>query len=104
MSTGKIGSADLAAGTDTDLTAGGVAENMVANVCMVNRGAAIVKVRLAIGTGTGPAAGDYLEYDAQLPPNGVIERTGLAVSTGEKIFVRTDIATVSVRAHGLPAA
>jgi hypothetical protein len=102
MSTGKIGSADLAANTDTLL--GTADENMVANVCLVNRGASAVKVRVAVGVGASPANADYLEYDASVPANGVLERTGLAVSTGEKLWVRSDTAAVSARAHGLPAA
>ena len=103
MTTGKIGSADLAAGVDTQL---GVAltEDMVVNVRMVNRGAASVKVRLAIGTGASPSAGDYFEYDTIVIPNGILENSGLALSAGEKIWCRTDIATVSARAHGLPVA
>lgn len=102
---GKIGSANLAANTDTDLTGGvGVTENMVVNVCLVNRGTAFVKVRVAIGTGVSPANTDYLEYDTIMLANGVLERTGIVISSGEKIWVRTDTATVSVRVHGLPAA
>lgn len=101
MSIGKLGNADLAAATDTDLTNGGVNENMVVNVCMVNRGAASVKVRIAVGAVLDTKA--YLEYDAQILPSGVLERTGIVVSTGEKIWVRSDTATVSARAHGLPA-
>ena len=101
MSTGKIGAADLAAGVDTLL--GMADENMVINVCLVNRGNTFVKVRLAIGAGTTPGNTDYLEYDTIMLANGVLERTGIVISSGEKIWVRTDTATVSARAHGLPA-
>lgn len=104
MSTGKIGSADLVANTDTDLTGGGANENMVVNVCLVNRGAAQVKLRVAIGVGANPAVTDYLEFDQVISTGGVLERTGIAVSAGEKIWVRSDTATVSARAHGLPTA
>lgn len=92
----------MAANADTLL--GTADENMVVNVCVVNRGAAAAKVRVAIGGGGAPAASDYLEYDTSVPANGVLERTGIAASTGEKIWVRSDTATVSARAHGLPAA
>ena len=102
MSTGKIGSADLAAATDTLL--GTADENMVVNVCLTNRGTAAAKVRVAIGTGASPSNADYLEFDTTVSGNGMLERTGIAVSTGEKIWVRSDVATVSARAHGLPAA
>lgn len=105
MSTGKIGSADLAAGSNTytDLTGGGANENMIANVCLCNRGPANVKARVAIGVGASPANTDFLEYDQVIPANGVLERTGLSISSGEKIWVSCDTATVSARAHGLPS-
>lgn len=103
MTTGKIGSADLSAATDTLLGAA-LDENMVVNITLCNRGSASVKVRIAIGTGASPVNADYLEYDFPVIPNGVLERTGIAVSSGEKIWVRSDLATVSARAFGLPAA
>lgn len=102
MTTGIIGHADLAANTDTDLTSGGLTGNMVVNVAMVNRNSTGVRLRLAIGSGASPAATDYLEYDTVVPANGIIERTGIAISTGEKIWVRSDTTAVSARASGLP--
>lgn len=102
MPAGKLGSADLAANTDTLLAT--MTEDTIANVRMVNRGADEVHVRLAIGQGSSPAPTDYLEYGATIPPNGVSENSGLALSAGEKIWVRSDTATVSARAHGIPAA
>lgn len=103
MSTGKIGAADLVADVDTLLGAA-VDENMVVNIRLVNRGTDTVKVRVAIGTGVSPTAKDYIDYDATVPPNGMLENSGLALTSGEKIWVRADKATVSARAHGLPAA
>jgi hypothetical protein len=102
MSTGKLGSADLAANTDTLL--GTADETMIVNVRLVNRGAMAAVVRLAIGAGVAPAAADYFEYDAVISPKGILENGGLALSAGEKIWVRSDSATVSARAHGVPAA
>lgn len=104
MSTGKIGSADLAANADTLL--GAVDENMVVNVLVTNRNNAAVKVRIAIGpnAGVAPAAADFIEYDADVQARSPLEKTGLALSTGEKIWVRSDTANVSARAHGIPAA
>ena len=102
MSAGKVGSADLAAGVVTLLGTADVV--MVVNVSLVNRGLTNVKVRVAIGTGGAPVAADYIEYDAILAPGGVLERTGMALSAGENLWVYSDIATVSARANGLPAA
>lgn len=101
MSTGKLGSVDLLANTDTVIAT--TDEPMVVNVRLVNRGSSSAAVRVAIGTGLAPTAADYIEYDAALRPNGVLENSGLALSVGEKIWVRSDVAAVSARAHGIPA-
>jgi hypothetical protein len=98
---GKIGSADI--GTGTDVLLGTIDEAGTVNIRLCNRNAADVKVRIAIGTGAGPAAGDYIEYDTTLPANEVLEDGGITVSIGEKIWVRSDTANVSARAFGMPA-
>lgn len=99
MAQGKLGSADLAAATDTTLFTAASVQTF--NVRFANRNAQAVKVRVAIGTGVSPAAADWVTYDATVAANGILEDTGLVASAGEKVFVRSDTAGVSVRAHGL---
>lgn len=100
MAQGFLGRADLAAGVDTLLfTASSTPQTF--NVRFANRTSGIVKVRMAIGTGASPAAADYVDYDVIIQPNTILEDTGLVASSGEKVWVRSDIANVSVRAHGL---
>jgi hypothetical protein len=101
LGTGKLGSADLAAATDT-LLMDAQTLDLVVNVRLCNRNAAPIKIRIAIGAGVAPAAADYIEYDSRVEANGVMENTGLAISAGEKIWVRADVANVSARAHGIP--
>lgn len=100
MASGKLGSADLAAAVDTLLFTAGVTPQTF-NVRFANRNAAIVKIRVAIGAGGAPAATDYVDYDISIPANGILEDTGLVASSGEKVWVRSDTANVSVRAHGM---
>lgn len=100
MASGKLGSADLAAATDTLLfTAGATPQTF--NVRFANRNPTAVKIRVAIGTGASPVAMDYVDYDISIPGNGILEDTGLVATSGEKIWVRSDSANVSVRAHGM---
>ena len=100
MASGKLGSADLAAATDTLLfTAGATPQTF--NVRFANRNGASVKIRVAIGTGGAPAVADYVDYDLTVQPNGILEDTGLVASSGEKVWARSDTANVSVRAHGM---
>ena len=100
MASGKLGSADLAAATDTLLFTSG-ATPQTFNVRFANRNATAVKVRVAIGTGSSPATADYVDYDAPIQANGILEDSGLVASSGEKIWVRSDTTGVSVRAHGM---
>lgn len=100
MASGKLGSADLAATTDTLLFTAGVTPQTF-NVRFANRNATAVKVRVAIGSGASPALEDYVDYDVPVPANGILEDTGLVASSGEKVWVRASVANVSVRAHGM---
>ena len=100
MASGKLGSADLTAATNTLLYT--VPDGKVAtiNVRFANRTDTAAKIRLAVGAGASPAPADYLTYDIMLPANGIIEDTGLALSSGEKVWGYSSAASVSVRAHG----
>lgn len=103
MASGRLGKANLAASVDTDVYT--VPASMVAtcNVAFCNRGADPVTVRLAVRSGAIGNA-DYLEYDTLVPANGVLERTGIVVGSGEVVTVRANTATVSVRVHGIEEA
>ncbi|MDP3638683.1 MAG: hypothetical protein U0989_02455 [Azonexus sp.] len=100
MASGKLGSAALAAAADTLIYT--VPDGKVAtlNIACANRDSVSAKVRIAIGVGANPTNDDYVQYDTSLAGNGVIERTGIVCGAGEKVWVRSDIANVSVRVHG----
>ncbi len=99
MSQGLLGSADLSAATDTLLFTAAALQTL--NVIVCNRNAGAARIRIAIGTGSVPAATDYLWYDLSLSGNLPAEQTGVVVSSGEKVWVRSDLANVSVRVHGV---
>lgn len=75
----------------------------IVNVLACNRTTADATIRIAITTGGAPAAADWIEYDVILAANQPMERTGLAVSSGEKIYVQSSTTGFSFRAHGVPA-
>jgi len=101
MASGKIGSADLLAATYTLLfTADATPQTF--NIRFANRNqTTAVKVRVAIGSGDSPSPADYVDYDVMVLANGILEDTGLVASSGEKVWVWSDTANVSVRAHGM---
>ena len=101
MAIKKLGASAPTATTNTTVYTVPASKAAVANVNIVNTGASTVTVRLAISATGTPGASEWIEYGTQIAAAGVLERTGIAMSTGENIVVYTDIATVAVRAHGV---
>jgi len=99
MSSGRLGKADLAANTDTDLYTVPAGTVTTANVSFCNRTSAPIRVRLAVRNGALTNS-DYLEFDAEVPANGVLERTAIACEAGEIITARASAAGVSAVARG----
>ena len=101
MASGNLGSAALAANADTLLYTVPAGKVTTLNINCCNRdSAASAKVRIAIGVGANPANADYIEYDAPVLGNGVLERSGIVCGAGEKVWVRADTPNVSTRIHG----
>lgn len=74
------------------------------NICVVNSNGMPVTIRIAISTqsGNAPLSSEYIEYGVQVPGiNGVLERTAVICSTGEKIIVWASTANaITVRVTG----
>lgn len=104
MASGKLGSANLAATTDTLLYTVPASTWATVNIRVANRNSRAAKIRVAIGSGASPALGDYMDYDIPVPENGILEDTGIVCSAGEKVWVRSDLDNVSVRVHGFEEA
>lgn len=105
MADGKLGSADLAATTNTVVYTPPSGKFACVSVNICNRNSTNAKVRLALsssGTST-PAASEWIEYD-RLVANGLpVERTGLILNYGDRLIVYSDSANVSVMVDGFEA-
>lgn len=101
MASGFLGKSLLAANADTKLYTVPASTVTTATVSICNTGTINLAVRLAVVAAgvTSPAGSDYLEFDVLLSPSGVLERTGIAMSAGEQLFVRAS-APAAARAHG----
>jgi len=78
---------------------------VVASINVCNRHATdSAAIRIAISAGTTPTTAEYIEYDAELVSNGVLERTGLVIEAGKYIVVYSTGGSVSVMAYGIETA
>lgn len=100
MPSGKLGSANLIAETDTLLYTVPDLKIATVNIRIVNRNPTVIAVRVAIGAGTSPTNVDYIDYDAVVPGYGILEETAVVCGAGEKVWVRSNFDNVSVRIHG----
>ena len=102
MATGRLGVADLAATTDTTVYTVPADTFSVVTVSVCNRGATTATVRIAVSSSVTPAASEYLEYDTDLLPKGVMERTGIVMdSTNKYLIVRSSLTSVNAVVMGI---
>jgi hypothetical protein len=95
---GKFGSVSLAATTNTTVATFTTDASISINI--TNRTATAIKIRLAIGANATPVDADWINYDLEIPANGILERTGQAVSSGEMVVAYASAEGISVRVHG----
>lgn len=93
--------ADLGIASPQQIYTVPVNNSFTGNVRMLNRNVFSAKVRIAICKTDTPTLDEYIEYDATIPPNEVLENTAIIMAPGERLYVYSDTAGVSVRAHGI---
>ena len=97
MATGRLGIANITTTADTTVYTVPSSTFSVVTVCVVNRSSsAAADIRIAVASSATPAAGEYIEYDADIVANGVLERTGIVMDAGKLIVVQTPTATPSL--------
>lgn len=101
MATGRLGIADLSAATNTTVYTCPSDKFTVASISVCNRGTQPTTIRLAIADLTTPTLGEYIEFDTELLPKNVLERTGIMLSANQKLVIRSSAATVSAVAFGI---
>ena len=101
MATGRLGTADLAVTTNTTLYTVPTGYFTVATVSIVNRSNASATVRLAMSATATPGAAEWLEYDVEILPKGVLERTGIVMDAGKNLVVYSSLANVGAMAFGI---
>lgn len=102
MPTGRLGAADLSATTNTTVYTCPATTFAVVSVNLCNRNATTARsVRIAVASASSPTAAEWIEYDASLLPNGVLERTGIVLDAGKLIVVYASAVDVSCVVMGI---
>ena len=101
MATGRLAAADLSAGTNTTVYDTPAEIYTVASLNIVNRGNQPTVINVAIADLDTPTNGEYIEYETELNPKAILERTGIVLAAAQKIVVRSSQAHISVVAFGI---
>jgi hypothetical protein len=101
MPTGILGQAALSAATNTTIYTVPATTFTVMSVSILNRGNTVASVRVALAAAATPTNAEWIEFDAQIGPNGVLERTGIMMNAGRLLVVSANTANVSVTAFGI---
>lgn len=102
MASGILGQAALSATTDTTVYTVPSSTLAVVNINVVNRSSSSsANVRVALASTATPQTSEWIEYDASVSSNGVLERSGIAMNAGERVVVYASTANCSVSVYGL---
>lgn len=100
--TGRLGTQDLTSAA-TNYTVYTVPASVfsVVSVNICNRGNSATNVRIAIADSATPTDDEYIEYDVEIGPKGVLERTGIIMAATQNVVVRSTQANVSAVVFGI---
>jgi hypothetical protein len=101
MATGRLGTADLAAATNTTVYTCPADTFAVVTVSVCNRGASAANIQLAVCDTATPGNDEYLEFDTSLSAKGVLERTGIVLDAEKLLVVRSSAVGVNAIVYGI---
>ena len=101
MATGRLGTADLAAATNTTVYTCPADTFAVVTISICNRGASAANIRVAVATSASPGNAEFIEFDTSLSAKGVLERTGIVIDAGKLLVVRSSAIDVSAVVYGI---
>ena len=103
MANGILGSADLSAATYTQIydVPDDTFSVVTVNICNKNNASITVRLALAKPGEASPQADDYIEYETEILPYGVLERTGIVLEADRKVFAHSSSTQTAVTVYGI---
>lgn len=100
--TGILGSVNLLNGPSQAIYVNdkSAASVVTVNVCNRNTTRSAL-IRIAVSTTETPTDNDWIEYDIEVGPNGVLERSGVWVDSLEYVVVRSNMPNVNTMVWGI---
>jgi hypothetical protein len=102
MPSGTLGRAMLAPTTSTTVYTVPAGKTASLTVAFCNQSSSDgAKIRLSLTNLATATSNSYIEFDSNIPPNGILERGAIVAGAGENIIVRATSDTVSVVVYGI---
>lgn len=101
MATGRLAAEDLVGGNNTTAYTCPADTYTVASVTITNRGTQPTVINLAISDNATPTNGEYIEFETELLPKNVLERTGIVLGATQNVVVRSSASNVSCVMFGI---
>jgi hypothetical protein len=103
MASGILGQSSPAATTNTTVYTVPASTTSTFSISVCNRGTSAITARFAIAATGTPTDAEWIEYDASIPANGVLERSGIVAQAAERVVAYVSAATASVNVYGFEA-
>jgi hypothetical protein len=103
MASGILGQSSPTATTNTTVYTVPASTTATFTVSICNRSSSAITARLAIASTATPTDAEWIEYDASIPANGVLERSGIVAQAAEQVVAYVSAATASVNVYGFEA-
>ena len=101
MANGRLGAVTISAASNITAYTCPVDTFAVVTVNVLNRSATSRDIRVAVAATDTPTVNEYIEYDVELLGNGVLERTGIVLSAGQKIVVFSNSTDCNAVVYGI---
>lgn len=101
MASGRLAALDITnAATDLQLYAVPSTKTASFTISITNRGASATKIRIALTDSTSVGNDEYIAYDINVYPNETYERSGLVLTQGQYVYVRSTLTSVTAVVYG----